>query len=85
MYIGSGLSSLSVILIKYFGWRSTYNILALSSLVIAFLIFLVVREKKSEELGEVVSIEPKNEDDSSFKELFKNPVNKLVIAASFIR
>jgi MFS family permease len=42
-YIGSALSSFSVLLIKYFGWRATYNLMGLSGVAIGVSILLFVK------------------------------------------
>lgn len=84
MYIGSALSSLSVVLIKNYGWRLTYSILSLCCLLCGFICLLLVKEKKSEQ--EIVVEEKDDEnDEASFKALFNNPVNKFVISGAFIR
>jgi len=43
-YIGSAMGSISILLIKSFGWRSTYGIMGLVSAFVSALIFLVIRE-----------------------------------------
>lgn len=45
-YLGSALSSFSVLLIKYFGWRATYNLMGLSGIAIGISILLFVKNPK---------------------------------------
>ena len=43
-YIGTAMGSISILLIKQFGWRSTYGIMAVVSAVVSGMIALFVRE-----------------------------------------
>ena len=43
-YIGSAMGSISILLIKKFGWRSTYGIMAAVSMTVSAMIALLVRE-----------------------------------------
>ena len=43
-YIGTAMGSISILLIKQFGWRSTYGIMAAISAVVSGMIALFVRE-----------------------------------------
>lgn len=45
-YIGSALSSISILLIQKFGWRSTYGLMGAFSGLVAAGIFLFVKEPK---------------------------------------
>ena len=54
-YLGSALSSFSVLLIKYFGWRATYNLMGLSGIAIGISILLFVKnpKRKTQKIVEV--------------------------------
>mmetsp|Transcript_8363 Transcript_8363/g.13979 ORF Transcript_8363/g.13979 Transcript_8363/m.13979 type:complete len:210 (+) Transcript_8363:758-1387(+) len=45
-YIGQALSSISILAISAFGWRSTYGLMCLSSLAVAGLIAFIVKEPR---------------------------------------
>jgi sugar phosphate permease len=46
IYVGSAVSSLGIIGIQSIGWRSTFNLMGISGLIIGMLTLLVVREPK---------------------------------------
>jgi MFS family permease len=43
-YIGSAMGSISILLIKRFGWRSTYGLMGAVSAIVSSLIFLLIKE-----------------------------------------
>ena len=57
-YIGSALSSISILLIQKFGWRSTYGLMGVFSAMVAAGIFLFVKEP---ERGRFLSEKEKEE------------------------
>lgn len=46
-YIGTAISSLSILLIGLFGWRNIYNIMGISGISIAVLTTLLLKKKGS--------------------------------------
>ena len=47
-YVGSALASMSIILIKNYGWRAMYNMVGFSGLFAALLSFFLIKEPKRE-------------------------------------
>lgn len=64
-YIGSAMGSISILLIKKFGWRSTYGIMAAVSMTVSAMIALLVREP---ERGRFLSDKEKEEQAKKKKE-----------------
>ena len=99
-YIGWGLSSISIILIQQFGWRSTFGILGAAGAVIGAIIIAFVKEplqKMSADMAknkeaadadkakEAAAVASGEKEQAGFKELIANPVNRWVLTGSFFR
>jgi len=50
-YVGWGLSSISILAIKQFGWRQTYGIIGAFALGISALFAAVIKDPRAKELG----------------------------------
>jgi MFS family permease len=48
-YLGSAISSLSTLLIKNFGWRTTYDIISIFGVSVGFICFAVLYEPRRKE------------------------------------
>lgn len=93
------MSSLSIILIKALGWRKTFSILGLLSFILSAASLFFIREpkriiqEKMQQAKENNSKSSSGTDDQveeevkkpNFKDLFKNPVNRLVLVGTFFR
>jgi MFS family permease len=51
-YVGWGLSSISIMAIKQFGWRTTYGALGSAALITSALFALFVRDPRAKKMGE---------------------------------
>jgi MFS family permease len=88
-YIGWGLSSISILSIKAFGWRKTYGLLGAVALLVSALVLTVVKEppkvekkvveKAIEESGDSA------EKDGGIREVLSNPINKYTLIGAFFR
>ena len=96
-YVGWGLSSLSVLLIRSWGWRKTFGFLGMMSFLLSGLSALLIKEPKKQEStqksvdrgssgdGGDAKAQIKKEDKPTFAKLFANPVNRLVLLGAFLR
>lgn len=98
-FVGWGMSSLSIILIKAIGWRATFSVLGTVSFALAASAFFFIKEpariikekmaaKKTDADGDGTAQnegEAEEEYKPNFKDLIKNPVNRLVLIGTFFR
>ena len=88
-FVGWGLSSLSIVAISQFGWRTTYGLLGMGSLVLCALFSLVLKEpergrfvQKKEEDVKVIN---EDENKSLITLILENPTAKWVLIGNFLR
>ena len=96
-YVGWGLSSISIMAIKQFGWRTTYGIIGAVALGISALFAAIIKDPKTKKLAANMQ---KNKDDNdkilqneidsgkkeaTFKDLLANPVNRWCFLGTFMR
>ena len=75
IYIGGALSSFSVLLIKYFGWRACYNMMGLSGIAIGMTMLLFVKNPERAKTA-IIPVEEETKSDSSEKPEIKNVVRQ---------
>ena len=90
IYIGGGLSSLSLIMITSVGWRWTFIIVSLIGIASGVILLIFVREPKRGGFDTVKKVVPTNQESpiiltlKAMSELFTNPTcRNVTIAASF--
>ena len=92
-YVGWGMSSLSIILIKAIGWRATFSVLGGLSFALSAASLFFIKEPKriiqkmteKKDTGVSGSGTDTEEKKPNFKDLLKNPVNICVLCGTFFR
>ena len=88
-YIGWGLSSISILSIKAFGWRKTYGLLGAVAMVVSALVISVVKEppKAEKKVVEKAAEESGDNDQAKggVKDVLSNPINKYALIGAFFR
>jgi MFS family permease len=88
-YIGWGLSSISILSIKAFGWRKTYGILGAVALAVSALVLTAVKEPAKVEKEVVAKAAEETGDDKEEKggvrDVLSNPINKYTLIGAFFR